>query len=106
MKGKTMAKLSAHGQEIGRIFYTTYAKAYMADRKILKNTGSGWKIGGTLKDGLTPEGAYQNAVELQRGSGEDAVSDILQWFLYAPLSEVTSWIVGAFALICVFILGE
>ena len=61
-----MAKLSAHGQEIGRIFYTTYAKAYMADRKILKNTGSGWKLGGTLKDGLTPECAFQNAVELQR----------------------------------------
>jgi hypothetical protein len=51
-----MAKLSAHGEEIGRINYTTYAKAYMADGKILKNYGQGWKLYGKCK--VSPQEAY------------------------------------------------
>lgn len=60
-----MAKLSAHGNEIGRIFFTTSIKAYMADGKVLKNSGFGWKLAGKLKDGLTPEMAYANAIRKQ-----------------------------------------
>lgn len=56
-----MAKLSAHGQEIGRVSYTTYTKAYMSDGKVLQNDGFGWKLRGKLKAGLTPETAFQNA---------------------------------------------
>ena len=57
-----MAKLNAHGKEIGRVVYTTYTKAYFEDGKVLKNHGDGWKIAGKLKTGLTPERAYDNAV--------------------------------------------
>jgi len=58
-----MAKLSAHGAEIGRIYFTTYAKAYMADGKILKNHGFGWKLHGKLKAGIAPADAYKRALE-------------------------------------------
>ena len=56
-----MAKLSAHGQEIGRIEYSTFSKAYMADGKVLKNAGFGWKIAGKLKDGISPQQGFENA---------------------------------------------
>lgn len=56
-----MAKLSAHGHEIGRVEYIGKVKAYMADGKVLVNYGQGWKVGGKLKEGLTPEGAFSNA---------------------------------------------
>jgi len=56
-----MAKLSAHGVEIGRIEYIGKVKAYFADGKVLVNYGHGWKVAGKLKAGLTPESAYQNA---------------------------------------------
>jgi hypothetical protein len=49
-----MAKLSAHGPEIGRIVYTTYTKAYFYDGKILKNSGFGWKLHGKVKAGFDP----------------------------------------------------
>ena len=55
-----MAKLSAHGTEVGRVMFTTYAKAYMSDGVVLKNDGSGWKILGRVKDGVTPTKAYEN----------------------------------------------
>ena len=56
-----MAKLSAHGTEIGRVMFTTYAKAYMSDGVVLKNAGgSGWKIHGRIKEGVTPTQAYEN----------------------------------------------
>ena len=58
-----MAKLSAHGSEVGRINYTTYAKAYMSDGKILKNFGHGWKLYGTCK--VSPEQAFAVAKEKQ-----------------------------------------
>ena len=54
-----MAKLSAHGQEIGRINFTTFQKAYMADGTILKNYGSGWKLYGKCK--VSPVEAYAAA---------------------------------------------
>ncbi len=57
-----MAKLSAHGQEIARFQFTTHSKAYMADGAILKNHGSGWKLSGKLKAGISP----QDAAEKQR----------------------------------------
>ena len=57
-----MAKLNAHGKEIGRVVYTTYTIAYFEDGKVLKNHGDGWKLAGKLKVGLTPDQAYQDAV--------------------------------------------
>ena len=60
-----MAKLSAHGQEVGRIVYLTKTKAYMTDGKVLVNTGCGWKLRGKLKAGLTPETAFNNALQAQ-----------------------------------------
>jgi len=54
-----MAKLSAHGTEIGRLNFTTYSKAYMSDGKILKNHGQGWKLYGKAKG--TPEEAWKAA---------------------------------------------
>ena len=60
-----MAKLSAHGREIGRIQYTTQMRAYMSDSAVLVNYGSGWKIKGKLKAGLTPESAFKAAQEKQ-----------------------------------------
>lgn len=55
-----MAKLSAHGKEVGRIQYVAHDVAVMSDGYVLKNFGSGWKIHGKLKAGITPENAYQS----------------------------------------------
>ncbi len=55
-----MSKLSAHGQEIGRINFTTYSKAYFQDGTILRNSGFGWKIFGKCK--ADPQEVYQNAL--------------------------------------------
>ena len=56
-----MAKLSAHGATIGKVEYVGKVKAYCADGKVLKNDGSGWKLHGKLKAGVTPEQAFENA---------------------------------------------
>jgi hypothetical protein len=56
-----MAKLSAHGREVGTIHFLTKAKRYMSDGVVLKNIGFGWKIAGKIKDGITPEQAFNNA---------------------------------------------
>lgn len=53
-----MARVSAHGHEIGTVEFTTKAKRYMSDGTILVNKGFGWKIGPKLKPGVTPEQAY------------------------------------------------
>jgi hypothetical protein len=53
-----MAKVSAHGREIGTVYLTTTAKRYMSDGVVLVNYGFGWKLGGKIKDGVTPEEAY------------------------------------------------
>lgn len=56
-----MAKLSAHGTEIGRVYLLTSAKAYMTDGKILENKGFGWKLSKrTLKAGVTAQQAFEH----------------------------------------------
>lgn len=60
-----MAKVSAHGKEIGTIYFTTSAKRYMADGVILKNNGFGWKLAGKVKAGVNPADAYQNQLKYQ-----------------------------------------
>jgi hypothetical protein len=61
-----MAKVSAHGREIGTVYFTTHAKRYMSDGVILKNQGFGWKLGGKLKAGVTPQQAYDAQMGHQR----------------------------------------
>jgi len=56
-----MAKLSAHGQEIGRIEFSTYTKAYFDDGRILKNSGFGWKLHAKVKPGFSIAEAFQAA---------------------------------------------
>lgn len=56
-----MAKLSAHGAEIGRIRYTTYETAYMSDGKILKKSAGAWKLYKKCKPGVDPQQAYERA---------------------------------------------
>jgi hypothetical protein len=58
-----MAKLSAHGKEVGRVVYTTSAKAYMSDGVILQNQGFGWKRYGTCR--VSPAEAYAVALAKQ-----------------------------------------
>jgi hypothetical protein len=60
-----MAKLSVHGQEIGRITTLTGIKAYFEDGKILKNIGFGWKLHAKVKQGISPFTAYENALNRQ-----------------------------------------
>lgn len=58
-----MAKLSAHGAELGRIHYTTYTCAHMADGQILRKDGAGgWKIFKRCKAGMDPRAVYENAL--------------------------------------------
>lgn len=47
-----MAKLSAHGEELLRLEFTTYRLAYMSDGQALRNVGDGWKKYKKVKDGL------------------------------------------------------
>ena len=56
-----MAKLSAHGIEVGRVVYTTSTKAYMSDGKVLKTWGDGWKRFSTVKADWTPKSALESA---------------------------------------------
>ncbi len=60
-----MAKLSVHGQEIGRITALTSVKAYFSDGKILKNIGFGWKLHAKVKEGIDPIHAYEKAITRQ-----------------------------------------
>lgn len=60
-----MAKISAHGTEIGTVYFMTSAKRYMSDNKILRNQGFGWKLGPKLKPGITAAVAYQHQIEHQ-----------------------------------------
>jgi len=61
-----MAKLSAHGNEIGTVVFTSTAKRYMSDGVILKNNGFGWKLHGKVKPEHTPESAYQSQLAKQK----------------------------------------
>lgn len=56
-----MAKLSAHGAEIGRVRYTTYETAYMTDGKILRKDAGAWKLYKKCKPGVDPRQAYERA---------------------------------------------
>ena len=60
-----MAKLCAHGETIGTVFFTTSAKRYMSDGVILKNKGFGWKLAGKVKQGMTPLEAYEGQKRAQ-----------------------------------------
>ena len=66
-----MAKLSAHGSELGRLAFTTYSLAYMSDGKILKNGGNGWKLYKKCAPGVTPERAFASA-QARRAEFADA----------------------------------
>lgn len=66
-----MAKISAHGTIIGTVYFTTSAKRYMSDGKVLENKGFGWKIGPKLKAEITTAQAYANAVERQAKFAEE-----------------------------------
>lgn len=59
-----MAKLSAHGRELGRINYTTYSKAYFEDGTVLKNSGFGWKVFAKCK--VPPQEAYDKALAVHK----------------------------------------
>lgn len=61
-----MAKISAHGKEIGTIYLISSAKRYMSDGVILKNIGFGWKIGGKVKPGVDPAEAFERAANAQQ----------------------------------------
>lgn len=58
-----MAKLSAHGIEVGRVSYTTYTKCYMSDKTVLKNHGDGWKLAGKVKPEFSVEYAFNQTAE-------------------------------------------
>lgn len=61
-----MAKLCAHGREIGRIEMLTKRKAYMADGVILMDRGCGWKVYGKVRPGVSPDQAYAAALNRQQ----------------------------------------
>jgi len=60
-----MAKISAHGTELGTVYFTTSAKRYMSDGVVLKNSGFGWKLAGKLKT-MTPQEAFQRQLDKQK----------------------------------------
>lgn len=60
-----MAKISAHGEIVGTVYFTTKAKRYMSDRVILVNYGQGWKLGPKLKAEFTPQEAFANQMKKQ-----------------------------------------
>lgn len=65
-----MAKVSAHGTELGTLYGLRSAKRYMSDGVVLKNDGFGWKIHGRVKAGITPAQAWETA----RRRHEDNIS--------------------------------
>lgn len=60
-----MTTVSAHGREVGRIYYTTFAKAYMEDGVILITNAGKWTVYGRCRSGFTPEQAYAIARRTQ-----------------------------------------
>lgn len=53
-----MAKLKVHGAEIGRLEFITSKVAYFADRTILEDKGSGWKVWGKVKPDRDTHAAF------------------------------------------------
>ncbi len=60
-----MAKLSAHGIEIGRIEYTSKTIAFFNDGSTLINNGFGWKKHAKIKSEYTPQQAFDLGKEKQ-----------------------------------------
>ena len=54
-----MAKLSAHGSEIGRIEFLTKTKAYFTDGTVLVNYDGDWTIYAHIKSGIRPADAFE-----------------------------------------------
>ena len=61
-----MAKLSAHGTQIGEVKLLTKTKRYFSDGKILINYGDGWKLFGKVKPGMDPGEVSKTAEEKQK----------------------------------------
>lgn len=61
-----MAKIKAHGTEIGTINYIPYSKKYMSDRVILINRGHGWKVYGKVKPGVEMADYFAQKQEQQQ----------------------------------------
>ena len=53
-----MARLSAHGAEIGTVYFTTSARRFMSDGHVLVNKGFGWKLYKKLERGEEVHAAY------------------------------------------------
>ena len=80
-----MAKLRAHGTEVGTIYGLTGAKRYMSDGKVLKNLGFGWKLHATVKAGIDPAEAFQRA----KAKEESFIASRPLWAAYRKeLSEL------------------
>ena len=56
-----MAKLSAHGHELGRIELTTSILAYMSDGHILRHDGTNWHLYKRVKAGFDPMKVFEKA---------------------------------------------
>ena len=65
-----MAKISAHGDIIGTLYFLTSAKRYMSDGHILKNAGFGWKLYSKVKADIAPVDAFNRALARQK---EDSI---------------------------------
>ena len=61
-----MAKLAAHGKEIGRVDYTDHSIAVFEDGHILKNGGFGWKLWRKLKVPTEAASFLARRIERQR----------------------------------------
>ncbi len=61
-----MAKISAHGKEIGTVYMMTSAKRYMSDGTVLKNIGFGWKISAKCKPGVNPADVFERHANHQQ----------------------------------------
>lgn len=55
-----MAKLKAHGAEIGTFDYATHRVRYMSDGHVLRNFGDGWKLFTKVKQGLNVRDVYES----------------------------------------------
>ncbi len=56
-----MARISAHGDVVGTLYFLTSAKRYMSDGHILKNAGFGWKLHAKVKANIAPADAFNRA---------------------------------------------
>jgi len=66
-----MAKICAHGKELGRVKYLTEVRAYFADGAVLTHQGFGWKLAGRVKKGIDPVAHFANVVESRKRKDEE-----------------------------------